>query len=156
MPLPIEGTKKIVGIVGPCGTEEVTVTGGKLDVNAVVAPVPPTPVVDSSSLAPFTNVIPFLFPFIPGAQHKIIAVAMAFAGLTPGASITVTITFTFAAGPAFDTVVVTETLVADALGKASFFAEFNDDRAIGDGYIVAATTASVAPGGTAAAVISTQ
>ncbi|MFO0701755.1 MAG: hypothetical protein U0236_21250 [Nitrospira sp.] len=41
MAIPLEGSKKIVGITGPCSTEEVTTTplgGGKigLDVNAVV------------------------------------------------------------------------------------------------------------------------
>lgn len=42
MAMPLEGSKKIVGVTGPCSTEEVTTTplgGGKigLDVSAVVA-----------------------------------------------------------------------------------------------------------------------
>lgn len=157
MPLPIEGTKKVVTITGPCGTEEALVVGGALNVNAVVAPAVPVPVVDTpGTQTPFTLALPYVFVFAPAAQHRIGYITAAFTGLTPFASITVNIIFTFAAGAGFSTIVVSETFVANALGDADFFTEFNDDRMVGDGYQILATTTSVLPGGTISTIISTQ
>ena len=154
MGLPIEGTKKAVTITGPCGTEEVGVVGGALNVNAVIAAVP---AVDTpNSQVPFTMAAPYVFVFVPAAAHKIGYITAAFSGLTPGASITVNIVFTFAAGAGFSTIVVSETFVANGAGFANFFTEFNDDRAVGDGYQILATTTSVLPGGTISTIISTQ
>lgn len=48
MPLPVEGTKKVVTITGPCGTEEVDVVGGALKVTAA-APALKVPAVETTT-----------------------------------------------------------------------------------------------------------
>jgi hypothetical protein len=156
MGVPVEGTAKPVRISN-CDGEEAQVVGGALNVNAVIPPPVPVPVTDvPNSQTPFTAALPYLFPFIPGPQHKLGYITASFSGLVPFSTITVDIIFTYAAGAAFATIVVSETFVADGLGNANFFAEFNDDRAVGDGYQISARTTNLLAGGTINTIISYQ
>lgn len=105
MPLPIEGTKKVVTITGPCGTEEVGVTGGRLDVNAVFVPGLKAPSVVTASQALAAGALSLVDVFATVKKPSFVALHLSVP--LPGPSNqTVTVTYISADGAAFNTVIL--------------------------------------------------
>jgi hypothetical protein len=106
MPLPVEGTKKVVTITGPCGTEEALVVGGALNVNAVIAPPAlkaPTVETNSQNLA----VGALNYTTVAAVIKKPSFFAIRLSVPLPGASNqTITVRYISADGVAFNTIIL--------------------------------------------------
>lgn len=102
---------------------------------------------DQVTTNPFTNVAPVSHTVTPAGDYQLEYFTANLTGLTVGSAVTLTITYLFAAGANFYTVVVTKTVAVPASGIVDFYVRFCDFRKGGDGVKVDITTTSVAAGG---------
>lgn len=125
---------------------------GHLIVSAL-NPLPVTGVLSPSAFSNNTNSaalsagVPYTVTFTPAADHTLQYITARMSGLDAGSSITVTISFIFAAGAGFTTIFTAATFAADGAGRGDFAKCFESlGRNGGDGITIDITTTSVGAG----------
>lgn len=104
---------------------------------------------DQDTTNPFTNVAPAAQTVTPAGDYQTEYFTAHLLGLTVGSAVTLTMTYLFAAGATFSTVVVTKTVAVPASGIVDFYIHMCDFRKGGDGIQIDVTTTSVAGTGRA-------